>query len=303
MLYNKFVEFIELSLNNSCSLQCQGCPSLSPNHPNIRELDFEKAFAIIKDFNPKEIFICGNDGEPLEHSRIDFILQTLGERYTDNDILIATNGELLDKLDLKSLTKYRNIVFQVAIDGPNQSIHEQTRVGGKLEKVLKNIEYANSFGIKVEPIYSRHLNNEGHESETYKMVHDRLGLELIFRDTTIVTKNIKPPKKRSELGNMTFLYEKSYNKKVKPWFKRIYVNSDGNCYPCVSFIYAKTKLTPVSIYNFKHSFDFYSGFIKFSKSFCDCYQSLGNTTQCKLNCDFYMSEFGYDSIESIGKLS
>ncbi len=303
MLYNKFVEFIELSLNNYCHLQCQGCPSLPYNHPNSRELDFDKVFPIIKDFNPKEIFICGNDGEPLEHSRIDLILQTLGQRYTDNDILIATNGENLEKLDLRTLSNYKNIVFQVAIDGPKQSIHEQTRVGGNLEKVLKNIEYAISFGINVEPIYSRHFNNEGFEYETYKMVRDRLGLELIFRDTTIVTKKIRPPKIKSELGNMTFLYEKSYNKKIKPWFKRIYINSDGNCYPCVSFIYAKTQVAPVSIYKYVRSFDFYSEFIKFSRSFCDCYQALGNTTQCKLNCDFYMSEFSYDSIESIRKLS
>ena len=101
---------------------------------------------------------------------------------------------------------------------------------------------------------------------------------------------------------MEFLYEKKYSQKVKPWFKRIYINSDGNCYPCVSFIYAKTNVRPVSVYDYNDSFKFFTDFIKMSKQFCQSYQALGNTTQCKLNCDHYINEFEYDDIESLRKI-
>lgn len=300
MQYNKFVEFIELSLNNSCKLQCQGCPSLNPDHKNTRELDFSKVLPIIKEFNPKEVFICGNDGEPLEHSDINNILISLGENFSQ-DILIATNGENLHKLDVNKLKKYKNMVFQVAIDGPNQEIHELTRGGSNLSTVFNNIRKVLDK-LNVEPIFSRHLLNEDYAIETANLVKEEFELELLFRDTTLVTSRIKPPKKYSFKGNMDFLYKKDYSKPVKPWFKRIYINSDGNSYPCVSFIYARTEAKPVNIYNYEKTFEFFSEFIKFSREFCRCYQALGNTTQCKLNCDFYMNEFEYDNLKSIKEL-
>lgn len=301
MQYNKFVEFIELSLNNSCQLQCQGCPSLNPGHKNKRELDFSKVLPIIKDFNPKEVFVCGNDGEPLEHSDINTILEQLGENF-NQDILIATNGENLMSLDVQRLSKYENIVYQVAIDGPTQEIHELTRNGGNLELVFKNITQLKDK-LNIELIFSRHKLNEEYAIKTADLVRDKFGLDLLFRDTTLVTDRIRPPKKKSLRGNMDFLYKKNHSAPVKPWFKRIYINSDGNCYPCVSFIYGKTKVEPISIYSYNHTFEFFSDFIKFSKEFCRCFQALGNTTQCKLNCDFYMNNFEYDNLESIRKIS
>ncbi|MFG1500134.1 radical SAM protein [Halobacteriovorax sp. XZX-3] len=301
MQYNKFVEFIELSLNNSCNLQCQGCPSLNPGHKNRRELDFSKVLPIIKKFNPKEVFVCGNDGEPLEHSDINNILISLGENFSQ-DILIATNGENLLSLDVDKLKKYKNMVFQVAIDGPRQEIHELTRCGSSFTKVLSNIEQTKNF-LNIEPIFSRHELNEEYAIETAELINKKFGLDLLFRDTTLVTRKIKPPRKRSVKGNMDFLYDKKYSKPVVPWFKRIYINSDGSCYPCVSFIYTSTEVKPVNIYSYESTFEFFSDFIKFSKEFCNCYQALGNTTQCKLNCDFYMNDFEYDDLESIKDIS
>ncbi|MGI4994135.1 radical SAM protein [Halobacteriovorax sp. GFR7] len=301
MQYNKFVEFIELSLNNSCKLQCQGCPSLNPDHKNSRELDFSRVLPIIKDFNPKEVFICGNDGEPLEHSDINNILVALGENFS-HDILIATNGENLMNLDVEKLEKYKNMVFQVAIDGPNQEIHELTRGGSSLDTVFSNIEKVRGI-LNIEPIFSRHVLNEKYAVETAELVKKKFDLDLVFRDTTLITNVIKPPKNKSTRGNMDFLYKKDYSLPVTPWFKRIYINSDGNCYPCVSFIYARIDSRPVNIYSYKSTFEFFTSFIKFSREFCSCYQALGNTTQCKLNCDFYMNEFEYDDLESIKDIS
>ncbi|MFG1484538.1 radical SAM protein [Halobacteriovorax sp. RZ-1] len=301
MQYNKFVEFIELSLNNSCQLQCQGCPSLNPDHNNKRELDFSRVLPIIKEFNPKEVFICGNDGEPLEHSDINNILVALGENFSQ-DILIATNGENLMNLDVEKLKKYKNMVFQVAIDGPSQEVHELTRGGSSLDTVFSNIEKVRGI-LKVEPIFSRHELNEEFAIATAELVKEKFDLELLFRDTTLVTSKIKPPKNRSSRGNMDFLYKKEYSLPVTPWFKRIYINSDGNCYPCVSFIYARVSSKPISIYSYESTFEFFTDFVKFSREFCRCYQALGNTTQCKLNCDFYMNDFEYDNLESIKDIS
>lgn len=299
MKYDKFFEFIELSLNNSCHLQCVGCQSLKPNSSKARELSVLEILPLLKKFHPKELFICGNDGEPLEHSNIKEILPALNKSFHDSKILVATNGELLEEVLLEISDAVKGITFQIAVDGPDQRTHELTRVGGSLSKVLKNIEFAQKNELNIEVIYSRHKLNEEYAERTRDLIYEKFGLELLFRDTTITAKHIEPPRQLSSVGDVSILYGPRITIKQKPWFKRIYINSNGRAYPCVSFIYRKSEVEAPSIYEYESELSFISDFIKFSKRFCCEFQDHGDLRQCSLNCGTYVENFDYDTMNSL----
>ena len=103
----------------------------------------------------------------------------------------------------------------------------------------------------------------------------------------------------SSVGDVSVLYGPSISEKQKPWFKRIYINSNGRAYPCVSFIYRRSDIEAPSIYEYESELAFISDFVKFSKMFCCDYQEHGDLRQCSLNCGTYVENFDYDTMNSL----
>lgn len=302
MKINNFIQSVELSLNNHCSLQCPGCNSMSPDSSRKMNLDFSRVLPVIRDLGLREIVICGNSGEPLQHPEIHGILLSLTESFPDASVHISTNGLNAAELTPEVLSSIKkNVLFQVAVDGSREEIHTLTRRKGSLAQVLKGIRYLLDNNVKVVPVFSRHQENEDDAAETARMIKDTFNMDLTFRDTTIVSEHIKPPLKISKNGDVSVLYSKKLkeDESYVPNTKHLYIEYTGECYPCVSFTKHKTSVKAVSIYNYQNTISFLKDFLSFQKSFCDEYQKCGDRRQCALNCGIYQFRFKYDLMEDL----
>lgn len=296
-------QVIELSMNNFCKLRCVGCGSLDETSPHKLELNFPLVFQKIKNYSTDRIVLCGNSGEPLEHSMINEVLLELSTHFKEAKIQVSTNGEnLFQKIKLETLRKIsKNTLFQISLDGPNQKIHELTRAGGTFVIVMDTLSSLLKHEIPFEVVYTRHQGNEDFASLTASLVYDLFGIKLLFRDTTIISKGVHPPSQLSKRGNVSILYDKvSTNEKIDytPNFKYLYIDHTGNCYPCVSFTKYKTSLKPPNIYDENNWTIFTRLFLNFQQNFCSKYQKEGDRRQCVLNCGIY-NNFEFDNISTL----
>lgn len=290
---------VELSLTNFCQLSCRGCGSLSLDSSKKSEFAYQSLFKKLTPFEVEKFILCGNSGEPLEHSAISEILVELSKQFPRSEIEVCTNGEkLFEKLSPETLRSIaRNVIFQIALDGPDQATHELTRVGGTFSQVIKVLGQLTELDIPFEVVYSRHLDNEQAAGATSEMVKKLFGKELLFRDTTIVTEKLRPPMNLSKNGNVSVLYKEEKriaSTEICPNKKSLYIHTTGECYPCVSFVKNSLSMTPPNIHDDESWIDFSKKFFSFRESFCEKYRAKGDIRQCELNCGVYHN-FKYDS--------
>lgn len=306
MRINSFIHSVELSLNNFCDLQCIGCSSLGSDSSYAKYMDFSRVLPILQELAIKEFVLCGNNGEPLEHPEIETILLKLLTKFPEACIHVSTNGERVSqKLSPDLLRKVgKRVHFQVAVDGHHNSIHQLTRRKGDLVRVFTSIQHLLDHGASVSVVYSRHEANELEAFKTYDLIAEKFNLSLNFRDTTQVSETIRPPKKMSRNGNVSVLYGpiQKDRKEFVPNTKNLYIEHNGECYPCVSFCKHKTSIPPVNIYNFQNTLSFLKEFINFQSQFCQKYQKEGDLRQCIVNCGIYRTTFKYDTIEDLKAL-
>jgi len=297
-------ETIELSLTNFCQLSCQGCPSFSLDSPRKQELNIDRLIEKISPFEVERFLLCGNSGEPLEHSEIKKLIIELGRKFPKTKIHIATNGEMITRIfskdDLNSFPS--TLYFEVALDGSTQTIHEITRKNGNHSLVLETIAFLSQSEVSYDVVFSRHELNQHDAKKTNDLIENLTGKHLLFRDTTIVNEAIKPPSQMSTTGDVSILYQADRslkNHKVTPFKKYLYVDTNGDCYPCVSFTKKKTTQSPPNLYNDESWASFIKHYFDFSPRFCDEYQKNGDRRQCVLNCEVYRT-FRYDTAKSLG---
>lgn len=296
------LKFVEISMNNFCELSCVGCPSLDPKAQYKNEIDIDILKAKLSKFKIDYILLCGNSGEPMAHSRIDDFLSYLVKNHTNAKIQVSTNGErLFDSLKDETLALIKNkVIFQVSLDGPNQEVHTLTRKGGSFESVINNLKELDKHAMNFEVVYSRHLDNERYCQETAQLIQTLFNKSILFRDTTIIKENLRPPLKMSQNGNVSVLYSADQKfKNYAPDLEKLYIDTNGDCYPCVSFSKYKTKLKAPNILEDKSLLIFLMELNQFKKSFCECFQKEGDLRQCSLNCGIY-PKFKYDDIKDIG---
>lgn len=296
------LKFVEISMNNFCELSCVGCPSLDPKAQYKNEIDTEILKSKLIKFKIDYILLCGNSGEPMAHSRIDDFLCYLVNNHPNTKIQVSTNGQrLLESLKKETQELIKNkVTFQISLDGPNQEIHTLTRKGGSFEAVINTLKELDKLSMNFEVVYSRHQNNEKYCLETAQLVQSLFHKNILFRDTTIVKENLRPPLRVSKNGNVSILY--SVDQKIKsytPDLEKLYIDTNGECYPCVSFTKYKTKLKAPNILTDKPLLVFLMELNQFKKSFCECFQKEGDLRQCNLNCGIY-PKFKYDDIKDIG---
>jgi len=294
---------IELSLTNFCTLSCRGCPSLSVHSRHKNELKLGPLLDKLKNYEVKKFVLCGNSGEPLEHSTINPFLFELAETFPQSSIEVCTNGEkILEKFSLDDLKRLpKTVSFQVAVDGPDQSTHELTRVGGQFQKVMDVLQALHNGQVSFDVVFSRHKGNEQTVQQTASLIRARFGKELLFRDTTIVTDSILPPTSLSLKGNVSVLYKNEKRiaeREIIPHGKYLYIHTTGECYPCVSFVKESTSHVAPNILNEESWARFTQTFFTFRSQFCETYQKTGDIRQCELNCGVYHS-FQYDHISDL----
>lgn len=305
MKIKNIINILELNLTNYCSLQCEGCPSLPNLNTKKKNFLFIDSLEILKNLEVERVVLCGDDGEPLEHPDILNILKKLQQFFPDAQIHVSTNGELIPTIfQNESSTSFANVLFEVAIDGSTQAIHEITRKQGNLENVKKAIQFLLEGHYNVQLITSRHASNEDDLLTLGEKIQSWFGIENFYRDTSIVNSRIKPPQKISKKADVSIIYAPKSEKKIQytPYHQYLYISVLGECYPCVSFTKHKTELSPPRIQDYATGSKFLEDFKAFQKEFCDLYQIEGDLRQCQVNCGIFNCNYQYDSFGDIKAL-
>lgn len=292
---------IELSLNNFCTLNCIGCPSLNPDNSQKKQMEIESFIEKFKNIEIYEIVLCGNSGEPLEHENIKGILEKISASFPQTKIQVSTNGEKVVELfkneDENSV--FNKVLFQVALDGHTKEIHSLTRRNSNFNSVINSLEFLMNKNWNFEVISSRHKLNEIYSKEIAQFVLVKFKKDVIFRDTTISKEKIESPVRKSKNGDVSFLFNESFNSfNYVPDFEKLYVNYNGDVFPCVSFVKIPSQGKAPNIHTAQTWLEFYKEYNEFKVSFCHCYQKSGDKKQCQLNCGLYRT-FKYDTISDL----
>ena len=308
------IDRIELDLVDYCNIQCPGCPTPQGK----TKLDWDKIKPHIEYIATKnkivDITICGNGGEPSLHPRITEIIIDLSLIFPTTLITLATNGEDFRYLNLDLLDDmYKTLLIEFSVDGHTQELHQITRVGGNLEKVIKNINASLKHRIDTVVYTTRHKANEEYVDDIYNFIKKETTLETQFRDTTRVVpdQNLLHPTKKSENGNVTVL-NPSY--KFQPSFSQLetiygitpnfnfYFNPDGRVYPCAAFYYNNFLIPNLNAYDMTPE-AWYNEFNNFSTEYCNYHRAniFCDWKRCCLECGVD-NTFKFDNYNEIKEL-
>ena len=129
---------LTLETTDICNINCVMCDTASATRT--------KGFMSMEDFvsNLDRLEAAGQRivafhtiGDPLVDKQVGLKLQLCYER--DIQVMLRTNGLLLHKF-LEPLVKYPPAYLLFSIDGATKETYEKIRVGGKFDRLVKNID-------------------------------------------------------------------------------------------------------------------------------------------------------------------
>lgn len=126
-----------LEITNKCNLHCKHCYNES-NNGNICELSYNLIYQLMlyaKNHHINTVALSG--GEALLHSEIQNIFETAEKNQLQ--IILLTNGTILDKRIMDILFKYKPIL-QISLDGSTEEINDYIRGKGSFKKTISFIK-------------------------------------------------------------------------------------------------------------------------------------------------------------------
>jgi radical SAM protein with 4Fe4S-binding SPASM domain len=133
---------IVLEMTNKCNLRCVMC-AISYNTFNNTTLDmelFEKVWPFIE--TAREVALFGY-GEPLVNPHFKTIFERCAA-VPGLTTYFTTNGTLLDKV-AESVVRHDLTYLGISTDGATPETYSRIRRGGRLEKVIENIQLVNHW--------------------------------------------------------------------------------------------------------------------------------------------------------------
>ncbi|MFN8791437.1 MAG: radical SAM/SPASM domain-containing protein [Bdellovibrionales bacterium] len=144
---------IQLDITNACNLRCAHC--YHSHHKNEGALSLEewekillqyKALIERMRYRPWVIF-CG--GEPLASPHLFPLLNFVQSQFPDSNVSVLTNGTLINETLVVRFESFRNLRFQVSLDGPDADRHDQIRGEGNFERAIRGVRTLRSRGFDV----------------------------------------------------------------------------------------------------------------------------------------------------------
>ena len=144
---------IQLDITNSCNLRCVHC--YHPHHKNEGAISFDDWKNILLQYKSlirkmkyrPSVVLCG--GEPFVNPKLNQLLEFIVSILPESSISILTNGTLITDAKANELKKYKNLRFQVSLDGPDPERHNLIRGQGNFQKALTGIQILKSHGFEV----------------------------------------------------------------------------------------------------------------------------------------------------------
>ena len=131
-------------INNECNLNCKHC-RVSEKNDN-EKLSLKEAKSLLAECWYNGITMLNlSGGEPFLRDDIFEILD-YAEKF--EDIVITTNGTLLNEEKCKKLSTYKNIKLSISLDGLEETHDKFRRKKGAFKKVIDILSVLNKNNIK-----------------------------------------------------------------------------------------------------------------------------------------------------------
>ena len=145
------LQYTLIELTNQCNYRCPMCPQSEKNGMGEKGFMTFETFKNIIDNLPRKVKPNGIKpfwlGEPMLHPDfkkfISYACEKFSNPYGKEYIVFDTNASLMNKEITDALLKYGNIIplFTISLDAISKETYEKIRVGGKLDKVMENIQF------------------------------------------------------------------------------------------------------------------------------------------------------------------
>lgn len=233
---------IVISLTNYCNLNCDYCcvdsSKESQSYLSLEEIK-DMLNKIVK-FNPKKIVISG--GEPM--SRVDFfdILKYLTSIYSGK-IQLATNATYINESNVELLAKYIH-AFDISLDGYDEESCSSIRGKNVFYKVMESIKLIQDLGCKNISVSMVMGKNNESQVDKFNRFCKSLNVRPIVRGFTRMGRGDINASKY--LNNINDIFYSNYKDKrslssfnmtstgitCRAGESQLFVNYDGNIYPC-----------------------------------------------------------------------
>lgn len=131
-------------INNECNLNCKHC-RVSEKNDN-EKLSLKEAKNLLAECWYNGITMLNlSGGEPFLRNDIFEILD-YAQKF--EDIVITTNGTLLNDEKCKKLSEYKNIKLSISLDGLEETHDKFRRKKGAFKKVVDTLPILNKYNIK-----------------------------------------------------------------------------------------------------------------------------------------------------------
>ena len=131
-------------INNECNLNCKHC-RVSEKNDN-EKLSLKEAKNLLAECWYNGITMLNlSGGEPFLRNDIFEILD-YAQKF--EDIVITTNGTLLNDEKCRKLSKYKNVKLSISLDGLEETHDKFRRKKGAFRKVIDTLPLLNKYNIK-----------------------------------------------------------------------------------------------------------------------------------------------------------
>ncbi|RYZ89000.1 MAG: radical SAM protein [Proteobacteria bacterium] len=168
---------IQIDITNSCNLRCAHC--YHSDHSNKGALDLDSWKQVLRQYQllttklvfKPSIILCG--GEPLLSPNLFPLLEHIERLFPEARISILTNGTIIKEKMVGQFKPYKNLQFQVSLDGPNAEIHDTVRGSGNFDRALEGIRLLQNANFKVKALAVLSRRNSSLIEDFFKLAARR----------------------------------------------------------------------------------------------------------------------------------
>ena len=235
-----------IRINNSCNLNCKFCidkkqisaPCLCFQDDEKIELTCKEVDNIVEQIikmDACQVKIIG--GEPFwDKQKLFGIIDIINKAHLES--VIYTNGLLISEEDAQKLSKYNTkIILNIFEDGEK----EQEIYLNKVMEVIEHLKRNNVFFL-VEYITAFSCSNTKKTIERLGISKEKIHIKYLFPKDSDIGNEESPIKlKLGNIGINIANYQtcEDYNLCFN---KSIFINCDGNIYPCIGLIEKQHRL-------------------------------------------------------------
>lgn len=142
------LDFVSLALTHRCNLRCRHCYIPLTDHADA-ELTTDEWLAVIRQLQPFKLMgAILTGGEPLLRSDFWQLVEAL--KAINVEVILATNGTLIDAEFVEHAQNAKVAAIQIGMDGAHPASHEALRGADTFERTWRGIDLAHQAGLPVE---------------------------------------------------------------------------------------------------------------------------------------------------------